>query len=76
MFRWKEIVGGWQANDGADYYDVVQRGDTTFEISSNRTQAAFESLFRLEQDQKKLKEELVRRGSEIEPFWIVGRVSE
>ena len=68
MFRWKKIDDGWQANDGADNYDIVQLGDSTFEISSNRPQAAFESLFRLEQDQKKLKEELVRRGSEIEPF--------
>ncbi len=68
MFRWKEIVGGWQANDGADYYDVVQRGDTTFEISSNRTQVAFETFFRLDTNHEDQKAELVRLGSEIEPF--------
>lgn len=68
MFRWKEIEGGWQANDGSSQYDIVQLGETTFEVSSNQPQAAFGSLFRLEQDQNKLKEELVRRGPEIEPF--------
>ena len=68
MFRWKEIDGGWQANDGADHYDIVQLSDTTFEVSSNQPQIAFEFLFRLDQDQQKLKAELVQRGSEIEPF--------
>jgi N-glycosylase/DNA lyase len=68
MFRWKEIVGGWQANDGEHRYDIVQIGETLFEVSSNQPEEAFRSLFRLEQDHRNLKKELVTRGPEIEPF--------
>lgn len=68
MFRWKEIAGGWQSNDGNDHFDIVQLGETTFEVTSNQPESAFVSLFRLEQNHKELKEELLRRGAEIEPF--------
>ncbi len=68
MFRWKEIDGGWQANDGADRFDIVQLGDTLFEVTSNQPESAFESLFRLETNHEDQKSELVRLGPEIEPF--------
>ena len=68
MFRWKEISGGWQANDGRHRYDIVELGETIFEVSSNQPEEAFRSLFRLEADHHELKRELMKRGPEIEPF--------
>ena len=37
MFRWKEIEGGWQANDGSSQYDIVQLGETTFDPLNSRS---------------------------------------
>jgi len=68
MFRWKEIEGGWQANDGANCFDIFQLGETLFKVVSNQPEAAFESLFRLETNHKDQMAELLRLGSEIEPF--------
>ena len=68
MFRWIPIDGGWQANDGEHQFNIVELGETLFEISSNRPEPDFRSLFRLEQNQRDVKGELMRRGAEIEPF--------
>ena len=68
MFRWKSIDGGWQANDGDHRYDIVQLGETVFEVTSNRPEADFRSLFRLDQNHREQKKELVKRGPEIKPF--------
>jgi N-glycosylase/DNA lyase len=68
MFRWKPIEGGWQGNDGASQYNIIDLSETLFEVSSNRPESDFSSLFRLDQNHKELKRELVSRGIEIEPF--------
>lgn len=68
MFRWRILDDGWEIYDGADFYRLCEIGSQQFEVESNRDEATFRRLFRLEIHHKNQLDDILKLGDEMAPF--------
>lgn len=69
VFRWITLAEDrWQGVDGGHWYRVTQKEPGLYEVETNGDEATFRRLFRLEWDAQAIREELLQRGPELEPY--------
>lgn len=69
VFRWATLKEGrWQGVDGGHWYRVTQRQPGTYEVETNATEEDFRRLFRLDWNAETIRQALLERGPEIEPY--------
>lgn len=66
MFRWIADGDRWRIYDGDDLH-VVHQTENILQVESIQSEAAFRSLFRLDENHAKKLEEIIRLGPELEP---------
>jgi len=69
VFRWTTLSEGrWEGVDGGHWYRVSLREPGAYEVETNGGEAAFRSLFRLDWDANAIRQALLERGPELEPY--------
>lgn len=68
VFRWEQSVhGSWFGVEGRHWYRIHE-GENHLSVESNAGRQDFEQLFALDLKQDNVDQEIIRRGSELEPY--------